>query len=359
MQVQEFRVERYRSVYDLHVRLGPVNVVTGANGCGKSNLFNAFVLLRETLLGSLGGRLVREGGLKSILWAGPRTDRRAFLRLSLKADPFEYSMELGLRPESEFPLFPLDPQFKSETLKVAGRTMVERRSSTARLRDMEGRFHDFTFLDTFSLFAQSVDPEAFPYVELLRGSVRKWALFHDLRTDAGAPIRQPSPSTYPLRVEEDGSNLASCLYLISAREGFDAMTELLQEALPESTLLVDSGGLRMRHAGLLRNTELAELSDGTLKLIHLAAACFFPHPPPLVFFNEPETSLSPAAIPVLARLIEHAAMNSQIWVTTHSMELAGLLRDSTAAKVIHLEKLDGETYIAGGSRRGRFVAEED
>ncbi len=357
MQVQEFRVQRYRSVYDLHVKLEAVNVVTGPNGCGKSNVFNAFVLLRETILGQLGERLVEEGGMNSVLWAGPRRDKRAFLKLTVKAEPFEYEMEVGLRPINEQPLYPLDPQFKSEKLKVAGRVMVERNSTTARLRDMERKFHDLTFLDTFSIFAQQVDPEQFPYLDLLRGSVKRWALFHELRTDGSAPVRQPSVATYPLRVARDGSNLAACLYLIQRKGEFRDMTNLLNEALGESRLEVDEFGFSMQVEGLLRSTPPSELSDGTLKLVFLAAACFFPHPPPLMFFNEPEASLSPAAIPVLAKMLEHASVSSQIWVTTHSLELAGILRDTVGAKVIPLEKDDGETCVVGGSRRGHYIFE--
>ncbi len=44
---------------------------------------------------------------------------------------------------------------------------------------------------------------------------------------------------------------------------------------------------------LLRPLSMAELSDGTLRFLLLAAALHTPRPPPLLVLNEPETSLHP------------------------------------------------------------------
>jgi predicted ATPase len=64
-------VSNYRSIRKLMVGLGRLNIVTGANGSGKSNLYRALRLLAETSRGSLIASLAREGGLQSTLWAGP------------------------------------------------------------------------------------------------------------------------------------------------------------------------------------------------------------------------------------------------------------------------------------------------
>jgi hypothetical protein len=39
MSIRELRVRGYRSVQDVELRLGQVNVLVGPNGCGKSNLY--------------------------------------------------------------------------------------------------------------------------------------------------------------------------------------------------------------------------------------------------------------------------------------------------------------------------------
>ncbi len=62
----------YRSLRDVRLELGDLTVVTGPNGAGKSNLYRALRLLQKTALGGAIGSLAREGGLSSVLWAGPR-----------------------------------------------------------------------------------------------------------------------------------------------------------------------------------------------------------------------------------------------------------------------------------------------
>ena len=64
-------ISGYRSLRDVRLTLGELNVVTGANGSGKSSLFRALKLLAEIAQGRIIQSLAEEGGLKSTLWAGP------------------------------------------------------------------------------------------------------------------------------------------------------------------------------------------------------------------------------------------------------------------------------------------------
>ncbi|MEK9878022.1 MAG: AAA family ATPase, partial [Betaproteobacteria bacterium] len=68
-------IKNYRSIRELVVPLSALNLVTGANGAGKSNLYRALRLLADTATGRAVLSLVEEGGLDSCLWAGP--ERRA------------------------------------------------------------------------------------------------------------------------------------------------------------------------------------------------------------------------------------------------------------------------------------------
>jgi predicted ATPase len=63
-------VENYRSLRHLVLPLEQLNVVTGANGSGKSNLYRALRLLADSARGGAVAALAREGGLPSTLWAG-------------------------------------------------------------------------------------------------------------------------------------------------------------------------------------------------------------------------------------------------------------------------------------------------
>ena len=66
-------VSGYRSLRDVVVPLHGLDVVTGANGSGKSSLYRALRLLAGCGRGDVIGTLAREGGLQSALWAGPAT----------------------------------------------------------------------------------------------------------------------------------------------------------------------------------------------------------------------------------------------------------------------------------------------
>lgn len=101
------------------------------------------------------------------------------------------------------------------------------------------------------------------------------------------------------------------------------------------------------HEGLLRPLSAAELSDGTLRGLLWIAALLTPRPPALMVLNEPETSLHPNLMPALARLIRHAARESQVWVVSHASRLISALEEDPECVSITLEKDLGETRIVG------------
>jgi predicted ATPase len=75
--IQTLAISGYRSLRDLALPLATLNLVTGANGSGKSSLYRALRLLGDAALSLVVGSLAREGGLQSTLWAGPETIARS------------------------------------------------------------------------------------------------------------------------------------------------------------------------------------------------------------------------------------------------------------------------------------------
>jgi predicted ATPase len=63
------------------------------------------------------------------------------------------------------------------------------------------------------------------------------------------------------------------------------------------------------------------LSDGSIRFICLAAALLQPNPPSTIIIDEPELGLHPAAIVILAELIQVAAKGTQVIVATQSPAL--------------------------------------
>ena len=64
-------VRGYRSLRELVLPLRELTVVTGANGTGKSSVYRSLRLLADCGRSEVIGSLAREGGLESVLWAGP------------------------------------------------------------------------------------------------------------------------------------------------------------------------------------------------------------------------------------------------------------------------------------------------
>ncbi|VCW78270.1 hypothetical protein BANRA_05145 [Klebsiella pneumoniae] len=76
----------------------------------------------------------------------------------------------------------------------------------------------------------------------------------------------------------------------------------------------------------------------------LAVALLSPRPPAFLAINEPENSLHRDMLPALARLIIEASRYSQIWLTSHSAELAELIAAGRCQRYA-LENRGGETRI--------------
>src|ERR1700677_3153141 len=80
MTITRLAVSGYRSLRNITIEIGQLNVVTGANGSGKSSLYRALRLLADIAQGRAIQSLAAEGGLQSTLWAGPEAFSRGMKR---------------------------------------------------------------------------------------------------------------------------------------------------------------------------------------------------------------------------------------------------------------------------------------
>ena len=103
--------------------------------------------------------------------------------------------------------------------------------------------------------------------------------------------------------------------------------------------------MMMIRQGINRPLEAAEFSDGTLRFLCLTVALLSPRPPHFIALNEPENSLHPQMLPALARLIAEASRYTQIWLTSHSPELARLIEKHRSFTLYELSIEQGETRI--------------
>lgn len=369
-------VHGYRSLRDLRLPLAPVTVVTGPNGAGKSSLYRALRLLAATARDGIIAPLAGEGGLDRVLWAGPEhisgamrrgevpvqgssgRNKPVSLMLGVATDELGYLVDIGL-PIPGHTAFGRDPHIKREeifagpVLRPAAR-LVHRRGDTVTITDGTPRRVDVPLTPRVSVLSELADPDAYPEISWMRRMVRGWRFYDSFRTDASAPARASCVGTWTPVLAEDGHDVAAALQTVVESAWSDEFRETLGAAFPGSEVFVTASEadgrfhLQMRQPGMLRPLGADELSDGTMRFLLLAVALLSPQPPSLLVLNEPETSLHPHVLPVLAELITGVARRTQVMIVSHSTELITpllALGDGDTVVHHHLQKDTGETRI--------------
>ncbi len=374
--LERIEIENYRSLRKVSLELGRITVVTGRNGTGKSNLYNALRLLQAAAEATLSATILAEGGMPSALWAGPRNKGSVRMRLAAHFEDLTYELQAGLSQvftdPGHIPLmllpspcqdpvqpFALDPEIKQEYLYLGptrrpSTTVVDRAGAAATLINQNGERQQLvaSIDPAESLLAQVTDPGAYPELNLVRRSLLGWRFYHHFDTAPTALARHSQPGVRVNALAPDGRDLAAALTTLAERGDVGPVEAAVSAAFPGYGLLLDVPqpgrfGVGLSAPGLNRHLTASELSDGQLRFLCLAAALLSTRPPELLVLNEPETSLHPEAVTALIPLLDRAAEYSQVWVTTHDRRIATEL-GSNAVKV-DLEMTNGET-IATASR---------
>jgi predicted ATPase len=370
-------IEGYRSLREVILSLDKLNVVTGDNGSGKSSLYKALRLMADIGQGTIVRSLALEGGFKSVLWAGlngrqSRDPDPLFrpeatvqkspvsLKLGCAGEGLGYAIDLGM-PIINQSMFALDAVIKVEALWHGERLspsglIAERRGPALRVRDDNDKWPaEWARIDTGDSFlAQHVDQAYCKDVDYFRKRLSNWRFYDHFRVDRDAPARKPQVGVRTPILSDDGSDLACALQTIREFGDGVGLNRAIEDAFDGSQLEIDIEGkgfvVSLAQRGLMRSLDVSELSDGTLRYLMLCAALLSPRPPELLILNEPESSLSPALIAPLGRLIAAASIDSQIIVVTHSKGLSNLL-EGEGANMIELEKVRGQTQVVGEERR--------
>jgi len=179
-------------------------------------------------------------------------------------------------------------------------------------------------------------PRMFRDAEHFRETLSSLTLFHTLDVSPRSPVRQPQPMQPAPLPGQDGEDLVSCLYYLreTARDRFEAIEDSLRAAFPTFERLefppVAAGQLSLawKDRNYTKQLYAHQLSEGTLRFLWLVTLLQSPELPTVTLIDEPEVSLHPEMLRLLAELLREASARTQLIVATHSDRFVRFLEPS-------------------------------
>jgi predicted ATPase len=148
-----------------------------------------------------------------------------------------------------------------------------------------------------------------------------------------------------------GETLVSCLYYLreTDRDRYETIEDALSAAFPSFERLefppVAAGTLSMawRDRAFHKSLYTHQLSEGTLRFLWLVTLLQSPGLPSICMIDEPEVSLHPEMLSLLAGLLREASGRALVVVATHSDRLIRFLEPN---EVLVLDMADDGTASA-------------
>jgi hypothetical protein len=223
-----------------------------------------------------------------------------------------------------------------------------------------------------------------PNIEELKTDVRDEIIFFQRQSYEYSLLRRliadfQAYSIYPntLRVPQEHSNeivLASDARNISAvmkrmrrtrdgAEAIDQITNALQSILPglEQISILSVGGFLVPQFHMTERTgkrhkfNVAQMSDGTLRVFGLLTALYQKPRPAVIVLEEPEQTVNPAILAVLAESIKEVSRTSQVIITTHSPHL---LDQFSPEQIRAVDLVAGRTIVTSVGKTQRGVVHD-
>jgi predicted ATPase len=360
VSIHDLSIKGFRSLRDVTWRPGKLNVLIGPNGSGKSNLLQAIALLREAATGGLSEAILRMGGLGPLLWDG-RVQELAWV---VRVDPLDEALgqeqlvyELRLRQLGTTSSYRIEEERLSvDDAGQGSKNLLERLPDRAVIMDGKGAVWEVlnSLPEERTALSSSTPYSSFRRVGSFNDLLRGWSLYHDVRIDPGAPLRQAAVARIERRIAPEAQNLVPVLHtLYSGSREFkrvvdDAMRAAFNSDYEELVFPPAADQrvqLRVRWRSLRTEQSIADLSDGTIRFLLLIAVLASPDPPSLIALDEPEMGLHPSMLPIVAELATNAAKRTQVIFTTHSAQLLDAFTSTPPTTTIAKWE-DGETRLS-------------
>ena len=296
------------------VPLGPLNVLIGANGSGKSNFLSAFSFVQAVGSDRLANYVTGHGGADRFLHFGSRKTKQFSIHIAFEEEG-NYSIKFHPTVDDTIYLG------KDYTLGYIG---------TSKHRDFE--------LDQ----------------KRMMDRLQAWRLYHFHDTSIYSLMKKTSMLHDNRFLRQDGSNLASFLYLLRERHiaSYRLIRSTIRQVAPffddftlePLELNPDTIRLEWQHRNSDAYFDVSSLSDGILRFMALTTLLLQPVKlrPEIILLDEPELGLHPYAITMLAAMLRSASHETQIIAATQSPTL---LDHFEPEDVLVAERVAGATRL--------------
>ena len=360
MKVERIHLRNYKAFSDVTIEgIKSYSVFVGANGTGKSTLFDVFAFLRDCLQENVRAALNRRGGFREVVSRGHETETilielQIRMTISNKERLVTYLLEIssqGLAPIVEREILRYKRGRYGAPFKFLNFTRGQGEAITN-----ESEFAKDTELTTES---QSLDsPEIlaikglgqfsrFIAASAFRSLIENWHV-SDFHIESA---RQSQDAGHAEHLSPHGENLPLVTrYLFeNHRQQFDKVLAAMARRVPgvkavEAKETTDARVvLRFQDGSFVDPFVARFVSDGTIKMFAYLVLLYDPRPHPLLCVEEPENQLYPSLLGELSEEFEtYSARGGQVLVSTHSPDF---LNHVPLASIYFFAKRNGFTTV--------------
>ncbi len=325
-KINRIQLTGFKRILDLKLEIRPFMVLVGANGVGKTSFLDALSILSASASGNLNAALSGFGGVANLLTRGRTEDLSFLVDMTVPGhEPLEY--QLRLEP-------------KGAGYSVSRELLCQRRSGFPEpFKHIDSSYGDIKYYGTEENRLVRPDwehnpletslsqvPKMFRQPEELRRILATATQYHVLDVGPRAPVKMPQPMKPATLPGHDGADLVPYLYTLreAERDRYAAVLDALKTAFPYFDELtfppVAAGMLAMtwKDRKFSKPIYMNELSEGTLRFLWLTALLQSPRLSTITMIDEPEVSLHPELLSLLADLMREASKRTQLIVATHS-----------------------------------------
>ena len=354
MSIKYISIENYRVFREVEFKImSPLSVVIGANGTGKSTLFDVFSFLKDALASNVHSATAKRGGFRELV----SRDQRGPIKIAIgywgkDERLLSYSLQLvehegrvavkfeGLTHETDHGTEEFVQFFRGRG------TAIRRADDNAANLGGELVAYELDSPGTLAIkvLGQLSD---FPLIAEFRSLIENWHIsnFHI------AHARTIPEAGYAEHLSTSGENVAQVAQYLHENhpQQFSRVLEAMRARVPGvdavEAKVTEDGRLVLRFQdGSFKDPFIARhVSDGTIKMFAYLLLLHDPKPHPLVAVEEPENQLYPT---LLGELVEefrdYARRGGQALVATHSPEF---LNAANLDEIFWLEKEDGFTHV--------------